>query len=206
MPRSTASGATIFDTLQERSAIVDVPPNSMRILRPDDRAPAIGARDFDGGGACLLLLGTTAKSSAIAVAHIAAGSHLGTASENSTEAETERGGTPASPEEVHYMEMVRKTIVGFLKEPDLFQMPLAWAIFPPHEDVIMLRRLQQRMQTVFRHLNVELKVLSCEKRSDVVAVRHGSEATEVYVGDQLIHPRVHSGSLALVLHAMGVRQ
>jgi len=181
----------------------------MRILRPDDRAPAIGARDFDGVdgvGACLLLLGTTAKSSAIAVAHIAAGSHLGTASENSTEAETERGGTPASPEEVHYMEMVRRTVGGFLKEPDLFQMPLAWAIFPPHEDVVMLRRLQQRMQTVFRHLNIELKVLSCEKRSDVVAVRHGSEATEVYVGDQLIHPRVHSGSLALVLDGMGVRQ
>jgi phage head maturation protease len=40
----------------------------------------------------------------------------------------------------------------------------------------------------------------------VFVVRHGNEVPELYTGDCLVYPRVHSGSLALAFDKLGLRQ
>ncbi|KAM0721502.1 hypothetical protein Q7P37_002426 [Cladosporium fusiforme] len=186
------STLSIFETLRERGAILEVPKNAVHTLKTHDKPRAIGARELDRG-ACLVLVGTT-SGSAIAMAHIDA-SHAGSHLQGIT-ADTAGSRQLALAREMHYMELFRKALHGFLREPELFQMPLAWVIFGQHEDDTAFKNLQERTSNIFKHLNVRLSVLSCGRKSaasthpqrgkgSVVAVRHGDEATEIYIGDDL---------------------
>jgi hypothetical protein len=104
-----------------------------------------------------------------------------------------------------------------IKEPELFSLPLAWGIFGQHEGDIQLENLKEKTSKGFKHLSVKLEmslydahhpggITSSTDGSTVVAVRHEAEAPEIYVEDRLMHPRVHSGSLALSLDKLGLKQ
>lgn len=184
---------SIFHTLEGRGAIVSVARDRVEVLRPQDTQLAIGVRDLDGYS-CLVLTGTSPKS-AIIMAHIS-----------------------ALDGEGHYMSFLRLMVSIFMKEQDLFQLPLAWGIFSHHhKDGFPLNHLAERTLRVFQHLRVKLQIShydlhdqveahSSPGRHTVVAVRHEAELPEMYIEDRLVYPSVHSGSLALEFNRLGLRQ
>lgn len=122
-----------------------------------------------------------------------------------------------SSDDVHYMSLLRGAIGMLIKEPELFQLPLAWGIFGQCQGDVQLENLKEKTSKVFKHLSVKLEmslyeahhpgaIPSSTDRSTVVAVRHEAEAPEIYVDDRLVHPKVHSGSLALLLDKLGLEQ
>jgi hypothetical protein len=153
-------------------------------LRPRDTRLAIGIRNLDGSS-CLTLMGTSPKS-AIMTAHMS-----------------------ALDSEEHYMSLLRLMINIFLKEQELFQLPLAWGIFShDHKGGFPLNHLIERTLRVFQHLHVHLRISHYDLhdqakahllpgRHTVVAVRHEVELSEMYIEDRLVYPSIHSGSLAL---------
>lgn len=162
----------------------------MGVLRSQDTKNAIGVRDLNGCS-CLVLMGTGPKS-AIITAHIS-----------------------ITDSEEHYMSLLRLMISIFLKEQELFQLPLAWGIFSHHrKDGFQFNHLAERTLRVFQHLRVHLQIIICGASATqfphdgyaVVAVRHEPELPEIYVKNRLIYPRVHSGSLALISNRLGIRQ
>lgn len=198
MDRSSTTrhkGATksIFHTLEGRGAIVSVARDRVEVLRPQDTQLAIGVRDLDGYS-CLVLMGTSPKS-AIITAHIS-----------------------ASDGEEHYMSLLRLMVSIFMKEQDLFQLPLAWGIFSHHhKDGFPLNHHVGRTLRVFQHLHVKLQIShydlhdqveahSSPCRHAVVAVRHKVELPEIYVENRLVYPKDYSGSLALAFDRLGLRQ
>jgi hypothetical protein len=162
-------------------------------LRPQDTHLAIGVRNLDGYS-CLVLTGTSPKS-AIITAHIS-----------------------VLDGEEHYMSLLRLMVSIFVKEQDLFQLPLAWGISNHHhKDGFPLNHLAERTLRVFQHLHVKLQIYNCDLhdqveahlspgRHTVVAVRHEAELPEMYIEDRLVYPSVHSGSLALEFNRLGLRQ
>jgi hypothetical protein len=165
----------------------------VEVLRPQDTHLAIGVRNLDGYS-CLVLTGTSPKS-AIITAHIS-----------------------VLDGEEHYMSLLRLMVSIFVKEQDLFQLPLAWGIFNHHhKDGFPLNHLAERTLRVFQHLHVKLQIYNCDLhdqveahlspgRHTVVAVRHEAELPEMYIEDRLVYPSVHSGSLALEFNRLGLRQ
>jgi hypothetical protein len=188
-------GATesIFHKLDGRGAISSVARDRVEVLRPQDTHLAIGVRNLDGYS-CLVLTGTSPKS-AIITAHIS-----------------------VLDGEEHYMSLLRLMVSIFVKEQDLFQLPLAWGIFNHHhKDGFPLNHLAERTLRVFQHLHVKLQIYNCDLhdqveahlspgRHTVVAVRHEAELPEMYIEDRLVYPSVHSGSLALEFNRLGLRQ
>lgn len=207
------STTPIYQKLYDGDALFDVPGDQMIVLRPQDTKSAVGVRNLKGC-ACIVLMGTTARS-AIAVAHIAdllSNGHTSGGSPKSVES-----GSATMMGEMHYMHLLRRVLDVFLKEPDLFQMPLAWGIFARHESEVPMDHLRQRTSSVLRHLQVQMKVSLYEVEPPTagllqpgnrtaVVVRHRAELPEIYVDDRLVYPSDHSGSLALVFNELGIPQ
>lgn len=203
--------------LKDLDAILNVSKDSVHMLKPQDTPSAIGARELHGG-TCLLLMATT-PTSAIIMAHIVASLPNEHIYDSTAEFTKSRCATSVGPsvDELHYMELVRRTVYGLLKEPRLFQMPISWAFFGQHEGDMTLTRLQESTLKVFQHLNTKLNISSSGKRSvasvqprpgrhTVVVVRHDDKMPEIYLEDELAYPLVPSGSLALVLDRLGLQQ
>lgn len=184
---------SIFEKLDNRSAISSVPKDQVGVLKPQDTQSAIGVRELHGSS-CLILMGTSPRS-AIITAHIS-----------------------ASDDEDHHMSLVRRVISIFIKEQELFQLPLAWGIFGVHyKDITPLNPLGERTFQVFQHIHVELRLILYDllstnaaqlspARHTVVVVRHEAGLPELYVEDRLVYPSIHSGSLTLEHERLGLRQ
>jgi hypothetical protein len=211
--QQTTATQSIFQRLNERGAILDVAMDRVEILRPQDSQYAIGARDLNRCS-CLVLMGT-GPMSAIIMACINRFSSRDHTSEDGPGSDTRIHTT--SSDDVHYMSLLRGAIGMLIKEPELFQLPLTWVIFGQYEGDIQLENLKEKTSKVFKHLSVKLEMSlyeayhpgatqSSTDRSTVVAVRHEAEAPEIYVEDRLVHPKVHSGSLALLLDKLGLKQ
>lgn len=153
--------------------------------------------------------------SAIIMACIDSFSSRGDTSEDGPGSDTRIHTT--SSDDVHYMSLLRGAISMLIKEPELFQLPLAWGIFRQYEGDIQLENIKEKTSKVFKHLSVRQEMSFYEAHhpgaipsstdgSTVIAVRHEAEAPEIYVEDRLVHPKVHSGSLALLLDKLGLKQ
>lgn len=184
---------SVFHELDDRDAILTVARDQVVVLKSHDAQYALGVEDL-GRYCCLVLIGTS-PGSAMIMAHIS-----------------------ISHGEEHYMRLLRLMIGIFMKEQELFQLPLVWGIFGrPQKDNVQISLLKDRTTRVFRHLDVKLEITICAPRPaaamrsppgrlTVVAVRHEPELPEIYVKDCLSYPRIHSGSLALAFDKLGLRQ
>jgi hypothetical protein len=191
--RHECATESIFHKLEGEGAILSVARNRVEVLRPQDTGLAIGIRNLDGYS-CLMLMGTSPKS-AIMMAHIS-----------------------VLDSEEHYMSLLRLMINIFLKEQELFQLPLAWGIFShEHKGGFPLNHLTEMTLRVFQHLRVHLQISHYDLhdqaeahllpgRHTVVAVRHEVELSEMYIEDRLVYPSVHSGSLALEFDRLRLEQ
>jgi hypothetical protein len=204
---------SVFEKLDDEGAILDVPRDQVFILRPQDHLSAIGTGDFNGH-ACLVLMGTSPRS-AVIMAHFDQFS----AGRCTSESKSGSGGEiPFLTEvEVNYMSMLRKVVRLFLDEHELFQLPLAWMVLGHHDNPALLQLLREKTLKIFQHLRVQTGISlhkECIMRAAqlqsltraVSVVRHGNEVPELYTGDCLVYPRVHSGSLALAFDKLGLRQ
>jgi len=190
--RRTAANSGSHE-LDRRDAVRTVARDQVVVLRPQDTQNIIGAQHY-GSYCCIVLIGTSSRP-AIMMAQIC----------------TSNG-------EEHYMSLVRLMIGIFMKEQELFQLPRAWGIFSHgQKGDPQINLLTQRTETVFRHLHVQLEIAfraslpaevmhSPYNQLAVVAVRHEPGLPEIYVGNCLLYPRVHPGSLALTYDRLGVRQ
>lgn len=184
---------SVFHELDERDAILTLARDQVVVLKSHDAQYALGVEDL-GRYCCVVLIGTS-PGSAMIMAHIS-----------------------ISHGEEHYMRLLRLMIGIFIKEQELFQLPLAWGIFGRQQkDDVQINFLKERTTRVFRHLNVKLDITICDLRPaaaihsppdrlTVVAVRHEPELPEIYVKDCLSYPEIHSGSLALAFDKLGLRQ
>lgn len=205
---------SIFQRLDNQDAIIHVGRDEIKALRPGDARSAIGAQNLNGCS-CLVMMGTSAKSTVI-MAQIS-GSSLCEYPDDSHLSGAKRA-LIASDGEVHYMKMLRQMINVFTTEQELFQLPLAFGIFGyDRKHGVPYDHLAERTSRVFQHLHVRLQLSLYEMNSaaetqsrlggqTVVVVRHKDEIPETYVENRLLYPRVHSGSLALELHRLGLRQ
>jgi hypothetical protein len=190
--RSTAK-KSVFYELHHRDAILTVARDQVVVLRPQDTQYAIGIQDLSSY-CCLVLIGTSPRP-AIMMARIC-----------------------TSDGEEHYMSLLRLMIRIFMEEQELFRLPRAWGIFGHgQKDDVQINLLTHRTARVFQHLNVPLEITFRASQSEgvahplrdqltVVAVRHEPEVPEIYVEGRLLYPKVHSGSLALAYHTLGLRQ
>jgi hypothetical protein len=208
---------SIYRKLDDQRAILNVPMDHAKTLRPQDPRAAIGVQISDGSF-CLIMMGITLKA-AITMAHIARVDPSGYISGSSLQSTKREVTTTTS--EVHYMDLLRKVVDASLKEPELYQMPLAWGVFglckDKCEDDVVIKNIRERMARVFQHLGVNLGVSfyemvprpatpSCLTGRTVVVVRYESEIPEIYVGNRLMYPKDHSGSLALTFDKLGLGQ
>jgi hypothetical protein len=202
-----------FEKLDNEGAILDVPRTQVSILRPQDHQSAIGTGDFNGH-ACLVLMGTSPRS-AVIMAHF----HQSGAGRCTSEKQPGSGGEVLllTEVEVNYMNMLRKVVKLLLDEHELFQLPLAWVVLGHYDNPALLQLLREKTLKIFQHLRVQTGVSLHEEcimnaaqspslARAVFVVRHGYEVPELYVGDRLVYPKDHSGSLALVFDKVGLRQ
>jgi hypothetical protein len=184
---------SIYQKLDERGAISDVPRDQVQVLRSQDTCRAIGVQHLNKSS-CLVLMGTSPKS-AIMMAHIS-----------------------ALDNEVHHMSVLRPMISIFVKQQELFQIPLAWGFFSqPQKDGFLPNHLVLKTSRIFQHLRVKLHTSFYNPQSaapgqlspggyTIVAVRHEIELPELYIENRLVSPRIHSGSLALEYNRLGLEQ
>lgn len=198
---------SIYQTLNDKGAILSVFKDQVGILKPDDPWLAIGTYDLDGFS-CLLVLGTT-PGSAILVARINTlsdgyvnGSHVSL-----------RDSQSALRRDEHYMSLVRKVISVMLSNPKLFQLPIVYGFFGQHGSEVPLEQFRDSTK-VFRHLGIEMRSFLypmssldatqwSSERSSVVAVHHSTTLSELYIGDRLAYPARSSGCLASIFERLG---
>lgn len=191
--RRKATMGSIFQKLDDRGAIFDVPRDQVHLLMPQDTRPAIGVQNLDGGS-CVVFMGTSPKS-AIMIAHVS-----------------------ESDSETHHMSVLRSMTSILIKHQEFFQLPIAWGLFSQtHEDGFMPNHLALKTSRIFQHLRAELRISFYNPRSaapsqlspgghTLVVVRHETELPELYIENRLVHPRIHSGSLALEYNRLGLEQ
>jgi hypothetical protein len=204
---------SIYRKLDDQKAIPNVPMDHTKTSRPQDPRAAISVQILDGSS-CLIMMGTAPKA-ANTMAHIARVEPSGCTSGNSLQSTKREVTTTIS--DVHYMDLLRKFVDASLKEPELYQMPLAWGVFGLFKDKceydVVIKNIQERMIRVFQHLGVNLGVSfyemfstpaipSCLTERTVVVVRCESEIPEIYVRNRLMYPKDHSGSLALTFYKL----
>jgi hypothetical protein len=186
----------LFQELDDRDAILCVAKDQVEILKPCCPESAIGTRALRGHS-YLVLMGT-APNSAIIMAHL--GSSQPRIYTSSIGAEVAEDCTSESNRDEHYMSLVWRAALLFVKEPDLFQHPVACLIIGPHQRCgASLSPLADRAVGVLKHLRVNTTVSFCEESwpeivgistggRTVVAVRHGDGPSEIYTGDRLVFP------------------
>lgn len=191
--RCKGATTSLFRKLDGRRAIVTVAIDRVEVLRPRDARYSIGVQSLIGCS-CLVLMGTR-PDSAIMMTVIS-----------------------ASDGEEHHMSLVRQMISIFIKEQELFQLPVAWGVFSHHhKNGSPFNYLAERTLRVFQHIHLELQIFFCGSdaavaappllgRQTILAVRHEVELPEIYIDNRLMYPRVHSGSLALEFDRLGLRQ
>jgi hypothetical protein len=116
------------------------------------------------------------------------------------------------------MSLLGLMISIFLKEQELFQLPLAWGIFShDQKDGFPSNHLAERTSRVFYYLHVKLQISHYDLhdrveahpfpgRHTVVAVQHEVELSEMDIEDRLSYLPVYSGSLALEFDRLKLRQ
>jgi hypothetical protein len=107
---------SIYRKLDDQRAILNVPMDYAKTLRPQDLRTAIGAQILDGSS-CLVLMGTTTKA-AITMAHISCVDPSGCISGSSLKS-TKRSVT-TTLSDVHYMDLLRKVVNASLEELRLY--------------------------------------------------------------------------------------
>jgi hypothetical protein len=204
------AASSVFEELDHQGAILGVPRDQVLILRPQDSKSAIGTQRFNGH-ACLVLMGTSPRS-AVIMAHFECLSAeessskmiLGSEGESSFLAEME----------VNYVSMLRKAVKLFLDEHDLFQLPLAWVVLRHHDKPALSALLREKTLKIFQHLRIQTGVSICNEsiieaaspqppKCKVFTVRSGTGMSEIHVGDDLVYPKVCSGSLASAFDELG---
>lgn len=204
---------SVFDELDNQGAVLDVPRGQVLVLRPQDSKSAIGTQRFSGH-AYLVLMGTSPKS-AVMMAYFDC-FNVGRCSINTVPGSEEERSF-LTEMEADYMSLLRKAVKLFLDEHDLFQLPLAWIVLRHDDNPALSALLQEKTLKVFQHLRIQTGVsiydepimeaasLQPPKRT-VFAIRHGSGMLEIHVGDRLVYPKVHPGSLALSFDKLGTSQ
>jgi len=209
------SAKSIFQKLDGRNAILHVSRNELDILRPESTRCAIGTRDMNESS-CIVLMGMSPRS-AIVMARSSGFVLEGYVSGTPSQSAGNRGNATIGGLHSTYMGMLRRVVSAFLKEPELFQMPLAWCMFSQTQDDTVLKQLHDSTLRAFGHLHVEARAslypgshLSSELwrsgRHSLLVVRDRDEAPEIYIEDHLVCPDDYSGSLALVLDKLGLQQ
>jgi hypothetical protein len=187
----------LFQELDDRDAILCVAKDQAEVLKPRCPQSAIGARGRHGHS-YLVLMGT-APDSAIIMAHL--DSSQPRKHTPSIDAGVTEDCTSESGRDEHSMSLVRRVALLFVREPDLFRLPVACLIMNPHQRCeVSLSPLADRTVAVLKHLRVDTTVSFYEESwpevvgisSDgytVVAVRHGDGSSEIYAGNRLIFRR-----------------
>jgi hypothetical protein len=213
----TMTTRSIYRELNDRTAILNVPLDHVKTLGPHDPRPAIGMQILDGSS-CLVMMSTTPKA-AITMAHVARVEPSRCTCGNRLQSARRKGTITAS--DVHYTDLLRKVVYASLKGPELYQMPLAWAVFGLCKDTcegdVEIKNVRERTERVFQHMGVNLGGSLYEMfpppatppyltGRTVVVVRYESEVPEIYVGNRLMYPKDHSGTLALAFDKLALRQ
>jgi hypothetical protein len=191
---------SIFQPLEAYDALVEVPMGGLVTLEPAENHYAVRAR-LSKGEHCFILMGTIAGS-AVAIAKIAA-IHPGNL-------EILHGKPSGIAADVDYMVSVRRVLAACLKRPDLYQAPVAW-LFSSDPNSASCAFIRRVISKALQHLCIELRFgqQSCSYGSavsscgcTVVAVRHPTGLSEVYVDGRLAYPKAPSGALAFVKESL----
>ena len=204
------AASSVFEELDHQGAILDVPRDQVLILRPQDSKSAIGTQRFNGH-VCLVLMGTSPRS-AIIMAHFDCSSAERSSSKTMPESEGES--SFLTEMELNYMSMLRKAVKLFLDEHDLFQLPLAWVVLRHHDNPALSALLREKTLKIFQQLRIQTGVSICNEsiieaaspqppKCKVFTVRSGTGMSEIHVGDDLVYPKVCSGSLASAFDELG---
>jgi len=204
---------SVFEEFDNQDAILDVPGNEVLILRPQDSKSTIGTQRFNGH-ACLVLMGTS-PGSAVIMARFDCISAGRSSSEIIPGSEEEK--SFLAEVEVDYMKMLRKVVKLFLDEHDLLRLPLAWLVLHHHDYPALSALLREKTVKIFQHLRIQTGVSICNESTiravsqqppkfKVFAVRSEAGVPEIHVGDDLVYPKVHSGSLAPAFDKLGTGQ
>jgi hypothetical protein len=134
----------LFQELDDRDAILCVAKDQAEVLKPRCPQSAIGARGRHGHS-YLVLMGT-APDSAIIMAHL--------------DSSQPRKHTPSIDAGVaEDCASVRRVALLFVRESDLFRLPVACLIMNPHQRCeVSLSPLADRTVAVLKHLRVDTTV------------------------------------------------
>lgn len=202
--------------LDHQKAIVKVPMDHARSLRPQDPRAAIRGQTLDGSS-FLIIMGTAPKA-VITTEHILHVEPSECTSDTILESIRREATTTMSDADVLHMNLSQKVVNASLKRPELYQMPLAWGVYSQCKDNdVVINNVRERMARVFRHLGVNLggslyKMFPtsafpfCMTGRIMLVVRCDSETPEIYVGNRLVYPNDHSGALAQTLNKLGLGQ
>jgi hypothetical protein len=198
------SEESIFQTLRTRHALVDVEQGGLVILDSADDQRAIRAQLVDGDH-CFVLMGTVVGS-AISMAKIAA--------IDASDLDIVPGRPVRILTDVDYMVSGRPILRAYLKKPEVFQAPVAW-LFYSNSESASCDLIRSGISKVLQHLHIELQIgrdyhgyvpspplLALHYACTVVAVRHQTLLSEVYVEECLGYPKVYSGDLTLVKQSL----
>jgi hypothetical protein len=112
--------------------------------------------------------------------------------------------------EENYMSVVRDIISIVTRNPGEFGLPVAQGIFGYKQGDVVMGHMIERVRKVFEHLNIGLALSFYKAQNGDVAqrtTRHCPNLVpELYVGNLLVYPIDHLGSLALILDKLGLEQ
>jgi hypothetical protein len=195
-----------FQMLRTRDALVDVEQGGLVILESADDQRAIRAQLIKGDH-CFILMGTVVGS-AVSMANIAA---IATSDLYIVQGRPVRITT-----DVDYMVSVRTILGAYLKKPEVFRAPVAW-LFSSSSEGASSGLIRRGISKVLQHLHIELQfgrdyylcgpspsLFDLHYAYTVVAVRHQTVLSEVYVEGRLVYPKVYSGALTLVKQSLGM--
>jgi hypothetical protein len=200
------SDDSIFQMLRTRDALVDVEQGGLVILESADDRRAIRAQLVKGDH-CFVLMGTVVGS-AVSMANIAA---IATSDLDIVQGRPVRIST-----DVDYMVSVRTILGAYLEKPEVFRAPVAW-LFSSSSESASCGLIRRGISKVLQHLHIELRLgrdyylcgpspslFALHYACTVVAVRHQTVLSEIYVEECLVYPKVYSGALTLVKQSLGM--